>query len=332
MALVITGMHRSGTSAVARIVSGIGLVTGDGGLMETIPENPRGFFERVDVVDFNDRWLAQLGGAWDAPPRAHRADFARLSDGLFHDARSQLDLFAADSRNWYVKDPRIALILPVWDRLCLRSVPVVLVVRSPREVATSLRLRNSFSSRLSLSLWLTYTNEVLRASSLRNVLVVDHNRMLTEPLATVKNLQEFISKVNDVPLPSTDPVALSELVEPELRRQREPELDRFGGIMVDDLTELYEGLAEISGEDLADQVKPMPLPDWAEETLADATELFRAKGDDQVQRAWRERDAMEQELVTLQKRLLPITTSRGYQYLRKAKGMFRDLGAKSKQR
>jgi hypothetical protein len=72
MGLIVTGMHRSGTSAVARVVKALGFESG-GELMEAAPDNPRGFFEREDVMNINDRWLSSLGGSWWAPPLTSQA-------------------------------------------------------------------------------------------------------------------------------------------------------------------------------------------------------------------------------------------------------------------
>lgn len=336
MALVITGMHRSGTSAVARLVDGVGLKFGHGELAETVPENPRGFFERVDVAEFNDEWLARLGGSWDAPPRSGPVDFARLSDRLFHDARPKLDLLSADAKNWYVKDPRISLILPVWDRLCLRTVPTIFVVRSPREVAHSLRLRNSFSARLSLSLWLSYTNAVLQAATFRDVLVIDYDRMLLEPSATAESVQSFTARVNDSPLPTVDAAKLTALLQPDLRRQQEQDLDRFGEFMIEDLAEFHQELSKMNGQELSDRVAPLPVPDWADEALDEASELWRAKADVKVKLARHERDAMERDLAALQDQLAEaevalagVTASRSYRYGMRTKAFLKSANTRA---
>ena len=64
MSVIITGMHRSGTSATARVVDDFGLGAGSEATELAAPDNPRGFFERRDVNDFNDASLSRLGGSW----------------------------------------------------------------------------------------------------------------------------------------------------------------------------------------------------------------------------------------------------------------------------
>ena len=64
--IVVLGAHRSGTSLCAAAVQVLGA---DACLGEHYAneENQKGFFEHPDVVDFNDRLLAHLGGSWDNP-------------------------------------------------------------------------------------------------------------------------------------------------------------------------------------------------------------------------------------------------------------------------
>ena len=65
----VLGMHRSGTSAVARAVSLLGFSLGDqADLIPPGPDNPRGFWESKSLVVLNDELLSALGGSWDAPP------------------------------------------------------------------------------------------------------------------------------------------------------------------------------------------------------------------------------------------------------------------------
>ena len=67
--VVILGMHRSGTSAVAGFLAKAGFFAGeDADLLEAAEDNPKGFFERADVNALNDNFLAELDGAWDRPP------------------------------------------------------------------------------------------------------------------------------------------------------------------------------------------------------------------------------------------------------------------------
>jgi hypothetical protein len=66
----VLGMHRSGTSLIARILNLLGLFLGpDQHLMKATEDNPRGYWEHQTISDLNEEILRCLGGSWDAPPQ-----------------------------------------------------------------------------------------------------------------------------------------------------------------------------------------------------------------------------------------------------------------------
>src|SRR5512146_1568432 len=65
----ITGMHRSGTSMIARLLNLCGLYLGpDSDISLTAEDNPEGFWENVHFLRLDDEILSELGGAWDKLP------------------------------------------------------------------------------------------------------------------------------------------------------------------------------------------------------------------------------------------------------------------------
>ena len=65
-AVLILGMHRSGTSAVTRVLNLLGVELGSH-LMQPGKDNPSGFWEHQDVVAIHERLLEGLDMAWDDP-------------------------------------------------------------------------------------------------------------------------------------------------------------------------------------------------------------------------------------------------------------------------
>ena len=63
-AILVTGMHRSGTSAVTRVLGLLGC-TLPRVVTDSAPDNERGFWENPAIRDLNDRILASAGSAWD---------------------------------------------------------------------------------------------------------------------------------------------------------------------------------------------------------------------------------------------------------------------------
>lgn len=147
--IVVLGMHRSGTSLLARLLEPLGVFLGK---EKTVDHEAR-FFRRL-----NDWILLQLGVAWDDPRELNRiAADERLrpliEEHLDHYVRSpQVATFLGGwgwlrSRSlpdhpgaWGWKDPRTCLTLEWWARI-FPGMKVVRVVRHGVDVAASLRHR-----------------------------------------------------------------------------------------------------------------------------------------------------------------------------------------------
>ena len=66
MKFIVLAMHRSGTSALMGLLNTVGVYCGESeDLLEPRPCNEKGFFERRDVMELNDRILEAAGGRWD---------------------------------------------------------------------------------------------------------------------------------------------------------------------------------------------------------------------------------------------------------------------------
>jgi hypothetical protein len=157
----VLGMHRSGTSLVARLLNLLGVDLGpEESLMQPTQDNAVGYWEHQRIIDLNDDVLARLGGTWyDPPPIAPEVfagpDFADLR-------RTARRLVAQDfgsSRLWGWKDPRSCLVLPFWQ-LVVPSARYVICLRNPADVARSMaRAIDRVDS--GLELWLRYTSDML---------------------------------------------------------------------------------------------------------------------------------------------------------------------------
>jgi hypothetical protein len=161
--IAVTGMHRTGTSMVARAMRLAGVYLGDDDdLVEPAPDNPDGFFEHAGFVRLADDLLEATGGSWDQPPPCGpmAADDARVTQ-LQSTARDLVTSLAV-KQPWGWKDPRTCLTARFWIDL-LPSVRFVVCLRHPLEVALSLKRRNQVSYTLGLSLWHVYYETLLDA-------------------------------------------------------------------------------------------------------------------------------------------------------------------------
>ena len=68
MQIFILGMHRSGTSAVARLLNMMGAYfSPEGYELAAREENIKGFWERTDIMELNDAILSASNSSWSNP-------------------------------------------------------------------------------------------------------------------------------------------------------------------------------------------------------------------------------------------------------------------------
>ena len=72
--IIICGMHRAGTSFVARLFHGWGVYLGDN-LGTPDPANAEGEYENLDFVALNNILLQEHSGSWNVPTMCHSSDY-----------------------------------------------------------------------------------------------------------------------------------------------------------------------------------------------------------------------------------------------------------------
>ncbi len=162
IAIVVMGMHRSGTSAMSRVLNLCGAYLPEKVMPPKLGVNPKGFWEPEAVVDLDARIIGHLGGDWN------RVDFTlpregELVDEFLADARALLMDEYGERALIVLKDPRICVLAPLWDaalRAAGYAPAYVVPVRSPLEVAQSLEARGDMTIGEGLALWLAYMQRV----------------------------------------------------------------------------------------------------------------------------------------------------------------------------
>lgn len=166
-AFLVAGMHRSGTSALAKVLALLGAELPHT-LMAPGADNPKGFWESAPIAELNDALLAELGSSWDDVLAflLRRDELKNQTSALDRIAQTLATEFSLTGAI-VVKEPRIALLLDAWIAATSRErfLPRILIpIRNPLEVAASLSARNGFSAGRSLLLWLTYFLAAERSS------------------------------------------------------------------------------------------------------------------------------------------------------------------------
>jgi hypothetical protein len=232
--LILTGMHRSGTSFLGRFLVASGIDMGDA-LLGPHPSNPHGHFEDMSFLNFHidilrrensgeDQWVFKKPGIRDAD-RALAAALlqARIQKGC----------------PWGWKEPRTCLFLDFWSAL-LPAAHFLFVFRHPSFVLDSLARRHAIppddkrSNARFLKTWLSYNRELLqfaRRHRERSVLVALH-RVTADPAGFVSLLRARLrcrSFSEDILKECFDKSILNEL--PPVPRRVDPMLQIRAGLL-----------------------------------------------------------------------------------------------------
>lgn len=186
--ILVLGMHRSGTSALTRVLSLLGAALPNT-LVGPGPGNESGHWEPARLVEYHNRLLQELRSGWHD---WQRVDLSRLSIRRRNEVKAEIaEIISAeygDARPIVVKDPRICrfagLFLDALDEAGLRTLPVVLL-RNPLEVAESLERREEFwSAELTRSdallLWLRHALDAEFATRARSRVILSYDCLLAD--------------------------------------------------------------------------------------------------------------------------------------------------------
>jgi hypothetical protein len=229
-ALVVLGMHRSGTSAVARVLSLLG-ATLPRELMPAHEDNVTGYWEPRRVVQFNNRLLRSIGQGWDCDTPLPVDWFAQLhGSDLHHEAQGLLQEEFADAPLFVLKDPRLCRLFPFWERVLADAdvVPrVLLALRDPVEVAGSLarrfadpRLRSAAiaAPSRSLLLWLRYVLDAERHTRHLPRLALDYAALLNDWRSALAGLSDLCPRLGPAGV-ELAAQTIDGFLDPGLRRQ-----------------------------------------------------------------------------------------------------------------
>lgn len=160
--ICLVGMHRSGTSMIARLLNLSGLDLGPPErLLKADKANPLGHFEHRGFLDIDRKLLKHFDATWHNPPDlppSWETDPGLLP--LLRHARALAASFPQE-KPWGWKEPRASLFLPFW-RQAVPNMRFLICLRNPLEVAESLQKRNRIAIEHGAWLWYLYTLSSLR--------------------------------------------------------------------------------------------------------------------------------------------------------------------------
>ena len=191
-AILVAGMHRTGTSAITRVLALLG-VDLPRRLVPGVPnDNDLGFWESVPwprLTIASSRQLARRGTTYLHYPS--RSSPQQRQTPSLANSTSILRAEYGDSSLFVVEDPRMCRLLPLWiaalDRFGARP-SFVITTRNPLEVAGSLKARDGFSGTKSCLLWLRHLLDAERDSRGFARVFVSYERLLRDWVTTSERI------------------------------------------------------------------------------------------------------------------------------------------------
>ena len=201
-AIVVLGMHRSGTSMLANLIAELG-VTLPKNLIGASPGNDRGHFEPREIVVANDRLLARLSSDW--------RDWRRLpadweGNRAYREHSEELERLVresyGDARVFVLKDPRLCrcfpLMLGALSALQI-GVSIVLPYRHFDEVAASLFARDGISFEHAVALWIRHLIDAELGSRGQARVFINYPVLLENWREQLPRLADALGVANGIP-------------------------------------------------------------------------------------------------------------------------------------
>jgi len=182
---VVLGMHRSGTSAIARALKVFGIQLGDRLIPASEEVNAKGFWEDHDLNELSIELLEAINSDWQTlnPVSPEMVD-KLVNSSLFLKAVDMLRMKIETSPGFAFKNPRSAKLLPFWKKVfvhCGLTTQYIIALRNPLSVCRSLEKRDGFDHRKSYLLWIEHLLFSLLETTDAPCLIVDYDRLMESP-------------------------------------------------------------------------------------------------------------------------------------------------------
>jgi hypothetical protein len=187
-------MHRSGTSAFAGALDRLG-VDFSNNMIDTLPENPKGFFENRAINHLDIEILNFFKTEWYRIVHFWKIDSLTLAKEKFgQKIREIIDTEFGTSEIIGIKEPRMSLFIPLYLAVLKEhniAYRIVVIHRNDFEVANSLRKRNNFSLLHGVLLSKFYKHYIQQFTKEEAVFSTSFDKFLNDPITTLKALCEY---------------------------------------------------------------------------------------------------------------------------------------------
>ncbi|MBK6509217.1 MAG: hypothetical protein IPG06_06945 [Haliea sp.] len=156
-------------------------------------DNPRGFWERLDVVELNEKLLSAVNSSWFQPAPVAKQEVAEI--------RQLIESLSSRSP-WLLKDPRLIFAWPAWAS-ALKTAAKLFVYRAPLPVAASLRARHGFPLEYGLDLWELYNRQAMQIMQAEGGTLIHYEAFSYEQRSAWEELSKRLGAIG-VPIDLVD--------------------------------------------------------------------------------------------------------------------------------
>lgn len=252
--VVVFGMHRSGTSALTRLLTECGLTPGPlDMLLGPTEANPYGHFEPQPLQTFNDGLLNHLERYWHCPPT--RVEVFAIAD--FDPVRADLAAVFDEvypGPGWVYKDPRLCVMWHLYAPLFDPAPVGVFMARHPAHVARSLERRDGIPVDYGLAMWDFYCRSALAAlAQCRRPQVLVYDQMIEDAQGIADHL---VTVIDEAGIPRTGGASgASSAIDPAMNRSAAGTDE----IVVPSATEeLWQSICAMAATNRPEPVPPTP--------------------------------------------------------------------------
>jgi len=185
-------MHRSGSSLLAGMLAKNGFDVGPAEeLLAPKPDNPKGFWERKDVIELNERIIGGEHNSHLVPRLERESELSKELQKCIEDLAGEL----SNNSVTLLKDPRFCITLKYWMPY-LDNPKIVFLHRDPMEVAKSLNKRQSYPIIGGLALWEFYNAAAVAQCANINTHYICFNELIAEPKKVLENICHWYYPMN----------------------------------------------------------------------------------------------------------------------------------------
>jgi len=185
-------------------------------------ENPKGFFERRDIRALNDKHLHSMGCDWSEISNLYEHEVpAEVMKEFRHDGRDILQRLKDKSLFGVcaIKEPRLCLLMPSWQKVLGDDCFYLLVHREPAEIALSLYNRNEIPFEVSTYLTEQYLRRAFASIGQNPFHIISFRELIEDPVNSTLGIINALNRAGlNLPLPNEK--KLAEFATPALYRSK----------------------------------------------------------------------------------------------------------------